>query len=90
MMHKIQWTTVRSIDTPTTINFSNMGAIGDGWLVQLFRPETHLIGGGTTFVEVSSGWRPLNKFTVVQSSSDEKNYLSCGQLITANSHYECC
>ena len=60
-----------------------MEGIGDEWLVQLFRPETSLIGGGTTFVEVSSGWRPLNNFTFVQSSSDENHYLSCGQLITA-------
>ena len=29
MMHKIRWTTVHSIDTPTNINFSTMEGIGD-------------------------------------------------------------
>ena len=34
MMHKIQWMT--GIETPSTIHFSAMEGIGDGWLVQLF------------------------------------------------------
>ena len=41
-------------------------------------------------MEVSRGWRPLNNFTVVKSSSDENRYLSCGQLITATMNAPSC